>query len=231
MLRRRRRGGRPSFSCRNSSLMPLGAASGQRRPRFGVSQPDEMRHSRYILVTCRRGPREGDARRPSPAPPGSAASGAGRPSGSRAAQARAAAAARAGRTSSAWKPPRRPPTLTTTTPLGGKPPPLLHVEYELQRDDPPPADDAAADAALARDLLERLAALVPAGRGGLAALQPNAPPLLCAERLSFYLCAVLLLAADARMRGTWLRERSTRARLAFVGELVMRAEQQRPSTE
>ena len=124
-----------------------------------------------------------------------------------------------------------PPFAADSTAERRKPPPLLHVEYELQRDDPPPADDAAADAALARDLLERLAALVPAGRGGLAALQPNAPPLLCAERLSFYLCAVLLLAADARMRGTWLRERSTRARLAFVGELVMRAEQQRPSTE
>ena len=111
------------------------------------------------------------------------------------------------------------------------PPPLLHVEYELQRDDPPPADDAAADAALARDLLERIAALVPAGRGGLAALQPNAPPLLCAERLSFYLCSVLLLASDAKMRSTWLRECSTRARLAFVGDLVMRAEEQRPSSE
>ena len=60
-------------------------------------------------------------------------------------------------------------------------------------------------------------------RDSLESLQGNAPPLLCAERLSFWLCGIVLRTADAHLRRTCLRERSTRARLDFVRDIVREA--------
>lgn len=104
------------------------------------------------------------------------------------------------------------------------PPPLLHVEYSLTSDDPPPdTATGAADLATGRQCLDELTKLVP---GSLSSLR-SVPPLLCAERLSFWLCAVILRQDDSRQRRAWLHERSTTARLAFVRNALERAAEAR----
>ena len=102
---------------------------------------------------------------------------------------------------------------------GAASPPLLHVGFELAHD----ADiqDEAADLELARDCLRRLGALAPLDQPALAS---NLPPVLSAERLSLWLCHVLLPANDATSRMAWLRSDSTRERLRFCAECLSRAE-------
>ena len=77
----------------------------------------------------------------------------------------------------------------------------------------------AADAALARECLERLAKLVPLDQ---LPQSVNVPPLLSPERLSLWLCGVILRANDTTARVQWLCERSTRKRLEFVASTLAR---------
>ena len=56
------------------------------------------------------------------------------------------------------------------------------------------------------------------------ALAANMPPLFDAERLSFWLCHVLMPANDAKGRHAWLRCESTRDRLQFCAERLLSAE-------
>ena len=101
---------------------------------------------------------------------------------------------------------------------GGPPlPPLQHVALETLADEP--GEDAAADAALARECLERLAKLVPLDQ---LPQSVNVPPLLSPERLSLWLCGVILRANDTTARVQWLCERSTRKRLEFVASTLAR---------
>ena len=90
---------------------------------------------------------------------------------------------------------------------------------ELANDQP--SEDAGADEMLARECLDRFSALAPLDQPALAA---NIPPLFDAERLSFWLCHVLMPANDAKGRHAWLRCESTRDRLQFCAERLLSAE-------
>lgn len=114
--------------------------------------------------------------------------------------------------------------MPASKPDAAAPPPLLHVEFALEEDEP--TEDATADAALARDCLERLCKLAPLDREPSA--RANLPPLLCPERLSFWLCQLLLRNDDTERRRAMLTKRSTYERLCFVSDLIDRASN-RPS--
>ena len=100
--------------------------------------------------------------------------------------------------------------------------PLLHVAYDVAIDEPPV--DAAADERLARDCLEKLATLIPIQK--LCAVSSNAPPLFCPERLSFWLCQLMIRQDDARLRVAWLQERTTATRLTFLLNALNRRPQE-----
>lgn len=93
-------------------------------------------------------------------------------------------------------------------------PPLLHVHFEVERDAPEEEDHVCE--ALARDCLERLAGLAPLDKEPTA--RANLPPLLCAERLSFWLGQMLLAQDDVKRRRHMLTQTSTFERLAFISE-------------
>ena len=99
------------------------------------------------------------------------------------------------------------------------PPPLLHVEYALQKDDL--ADDPTADATLARSLLEKLAELAPLDQEPYVVA--NLPPLLCPERLSFWLATCVLPRDDIQRRRKFVKGTNTYERLCLIDEILERA--------
>ena len=105
--------------------------------------------------------------------------------------------------------------------------PLLHVTYGLVNDDP--SEHPAADAELARECIEELSALVPISK--LSAINTNAPPLFSPERLSFWLCGVMIRPDDASSRMAWLKEQNTLKRLAFVRRALQKARDHRDANE
>ena len=117
--------------------------------------------------------------------------------------------------------------LPPSRPDAAAPSPLLHVEYAIEEDEA--TEDATADAVLARDCLERLCALAPLDREPSA--RANLPPLLCAERLSFWLCQLLLRNDDTDRRRDMLKKRSTYERLCFVSDLIDRASKRPADSE
>ena len=94
--------------------------------------------------------------------------------------------------------------------------PLLHVAYELPTDALP--EDAEADLELASACLEQLSSLV-----AISKASANVPPLFSAERLSFWLCQMIIRKDQAQLRVSWLEESTTRARLEFVRRALERA--------
>lgn len=93
-------------------------------------------------------------------------------------------------------------------------PPLLHVQYEVVCDNAEEENHVCL--ALARECLERLAAIAPLDEEPTA--RANLAPLLCAERLSFWLGQMLLAREDLRRRHHMLTQTSTYERLVFISE-------------